>query len=253
MRIVELKNGVAIRTNINRLETQTQIRNANKGEPLKLIIADPPYGGIVDEEWDEIVSDSVYASWMVKVAQGLAGLCDYGASMYWFGGYGTKENRPFWRFLINVELKTSWQISTLITWKKKRAYGLGYKYLDTREEILHLVNGDPKKPLMFNVPLLDKERGYAGYSKKYPAKSKFLRRTNVWDDVTEILKGKKHKCQKPERLYEIMIETHTNPGDFVLDPFAGSGTLARACKKLGRKFILVEKSKKEFDKMLENI
>jgi len=253
MRIVELKDGYAIRGDALQQSVIDAITTRIGPRQLTLIIADPPYGGIVDEEWDKSEDDVAHSEWMIEATIALAGLCLDGASMYWFGGYGTADNRPFWRFLIDVELDTSWKISTLITWKKKRAYGLPYKYLDTREEILHLVNGDPKKPLMFNVPLLEKERGYAGYDLNHPAKSKFLRRTNVWDDVTEILKGKKHKCQKPERLYEIMIETHTNPGDFVLDPFAGSGTLARACKKLDRKFILVEKSKKEFEKMLENI
>jgi DNA modification methylase len=253
MRTVYLKNGVAIRANFSKSETLLEIEDILKGKKLKLITADPPYGGIVDEEWDKTENDIAYSNWMVDAANNLRFLCEPGASMYWFGGYGTSNNRPFWRFLIDVEMRTEWQISTLITWKKKRAYGLPYKYLDTREEILHLVNGDPKRPLLFNVPLLEKERGYTGYDSKYPAKSKFLRRTNVWNDVTEILRGKKHKTQKPERLYEIMIETHTKQGDWVLDPFAGSGTLARACKKLNRRFILVEKSKKEFAKMLENI
>ena len=253
MRIVELKNGIAIRGDIDSRTSLEAISIRVGPQQLKLIIADPPYGGIINEEWDKCSSDVGHSEWMLETCGELASLCQVGASMYWFGGYGTARNRPFWRFLINVELDTHWQISTLITWKKKRAYGLKYKYLDTREEILHLVNGDPKKPLQFNVPLLEKKRGYAGYDKDHPAKSEFLRRTNVWDDVTEILRGKKHVAQKPDRLYEIMIETHTSPGDWVLDPFAGSGTLARACSKLGRKFILVEKSKKEFEKMLENI
>jgi DNA modification methylase len=35
-----------------------------------------------------------------------------------------------------------------------------------------------------------------------------------------------------------------------LDPFAGAGTTALACRKLGRKFLVVEKDKKTFEKMV---
>lgn len=85
---------------------------------------------------------------------------------------------------------------------------------------------------------------------KYPAKSEFFRRTNVWDDVTEIMKGKTHINQKPRRLMEIPIEVHTEPGEWVLDPFAGSGTTAFAARHLGRRFIIVEEDPEEFDKTI---
>jgi DNA modification methylase len=51
-------------------------------------------------------------------------------------------------------------------------------------------------------------------------------------------KGRKaHSTQKPEELlYRIILAT-SNPGDLVLDPFAGSGTTAAVSKKLGRNFI----------------
>lgn len=103
-----------------------------------------------------------------------------------------------------------------------------------------LVMGD--KPATFHIPLLEEKRGYAGYNVKYPAKSEFLRRTNVWDDVTELFRGKIHPTEKPSRLAEIMIETSSNPGDLVLDPFAGSGSTGVAAKKLGREYLLIEKS-----------
>lgn len=75
---------------------------------------------------------------------------------------------------------------------------------------------------------------------KYPAKSEYLRRSNVWTDVTELFRGKIHDAEKPSRLAEIMIETSSNPGDLVLDPFAGSGSTGVAAKKLRRSCILLE-------------
>jgi DNA modification methylase len=106
---------------------------------------------------------------------------------------------------------------------------------------------------VFNIPLLDTKRGYAGYNKKYPAKSEFYRRTNVWMDVTEIMRGKVHPTQKAQRVIEIPIEVHTNPGEWVIDPFAGSGATGHAARKLGRKFVLIEKDEEMFNSMVQSL
>jgi site-specific DNA-methyltransferase (adenine-specific)/modification methylase len=60
---------------------------------------------------------------------------------------------------------------------------------------------------------------------------------------TNLTSGKEktiHPTQKPLELMEFLIETHTNEGDTVLDPFMGSGTTGVACKKLNRNFIGIE-------------
>ncbi len=46
---------------------------------------------------------------------------------------------------------------------------------------------------------------------------------------------------KPERLLERVIHIATNPGDVVLDCFAGSGTTAAVAHKMGRRWVTVEK------------
>ena len=50
----------------------------------------------------------------------------------------------------------------------------------------------------------------------------------------------KHPTQKPLALLERIILSATNPGDFVLDPFMGSGTTAAACALLARHFVGTE-------------
>ena len=45
---------------------------------------------------------------------------------------------------------------------------------------------------------------------------------------------------KPERLIERVINIATNPGDLVLDSFAGSGTTGAVAHKMGRRWIMVE-------------
>jgi site-specific DNA-methyltransferase (adenine-specific) len=46
-----------------------------------------------------------------------------------------------------------------------------------------------------------------------------------------------HPCPKPEPLMLELVEQFTDPGDVILDPFAGSGTTLYAAKRLGRRAI----------------
>jgi len=54
----------------------------------------------------------------------------------------------------------------------------------------------------------------------------------------------KHQGSFPEKLIEPFIRISSKPGDLVLDPFSGSGTVALVAKKLGRRFCGIELSKK---------
>lgn len=52
---------------------------------------------------------------------------------------------------------------------------------------------------------------------------------------------KAHPTQKPEALLYRTIMSSTNPDDVVLDPFFGTGTTGAVAKKLGRKYIGIER------------
>lgn len=54
------------------------------------------------------------------------------------------------------------------------------------------------------------------------------------------LERTEHPTQKPEELMRELIGRHTQPGDLVLDPYAGSGTTLVAAKRLGRRAIGIE-------------
>lgn len=49
-----------------------------------------------------------------------------------------------------------------------------------------------------------------------------------------------HAAKKPDALVEEIIQLLTNPGDLVLDPFSGEGTVALACERIGRRHISSE-------------
>jgi modification methylase len=55
---------------------------------------------------------------------------------------------------------------------------------------------------------------------------------------------KLHATQKPEALLERIVLGCTKPGDLVLDPFAGTGTTGAVAKRLGRRFILMEREER---------
>ena len=53
--------------------------------------------------------------------------------------------------------------------------------------------------------------------------------------------NKAHPTQKPEALLHRVLLASTRPGDLVLDPFFGTGTTGAAAKRLGRRFIGIER------------
>src|SRR5499427_774030 len=54
-------------------------------------------------------------------------------------------------------------------------------------------------------------------------------------------KKKLHPTQKPEALLARVILSSSRPDDLVLDPFAGTGTTGAVAKRLGRRFIGIER------------
>lgn len=222
---------------------------------VPLIIADPPYGNVLDVKWDRVEEAATeFAAWMYRWTRNweIMALQDGGAFYVW-GGIGIPGFRPFFHYVPMVEGRSGLTLSNLITWSKRRAYGVQHNYLFTREECAFFIKGDPKKPRTFNVPYTDELRGYEGYNKKYPARSPYKRRTNVWTDITEVMRGKVHPAQKPKGVIKVPILTHTKMGEWVIDPFAGSGTTGLAARDAGRNFILIEKDEAEYEKAIRRL
>ena len=57
---------------------------------------------------------------------------------------------------------------------------------------------------------------------------------------------KLHSTQKPESLLYRILLASTNKDDFIFDPFLGSGTTAVVAKKMGRKYLGIEREEKYF-------
>ena len=62
--------------------------------------------------------------------------------------------------------------------------------------------------------------------------------------ASEINERRVHPTQKPVALMRWILERWSKPGDLILDPYMGSGPVARACLDLGRRYIGIELEEK---------
>ena len=62
--------------------------------------------------------------------------------------------------------------------------------------------------------------------------------TNVWTDIVD--DARLHQWRKPPPQIERLIYNHTNAGDCVLDPFAGSHIVEEVCRRMGRSSLSIE-------------
>jgi DNA modification methylase len=88
--------------------------------------------------------------------------------------------------------------------------------------------------------------------KRYADEMEGIPVRDTWDDISSIQNGEKTKyaTQKPVKLLERILTLYSEKNDVCLDPFAGSGTLGRACRNLERSFILFDinpEAKEVFD------
>jgi site-specific DNA-methyltransferase (adenine-specific) len=69
--------------------------------------------------------------------------------------------------------------------------------------------------------------------------------TDVWWQTIVSPTGKErtgYPTQKPVKILERIVRVHSDPGDLVVDPFAGSGTTGEAAARLGRDYLLVDEN-----------
>jgi site-specific DNA-methyltransferase (adenine-specific) len=173
------------------------------------------------------------------------------------GAFVTTAAQPFTTTLINSNRE--WFRYELI-YRKHRSTG----YFDANRRPMRnheniLVFCDRRDTVPYNPqktpgkPYITKQHSvgevYEGYKKKPYNR---LTTVNTGDrfplsvldfDTTNQERGK-HPTQKPVELYKWLVRTYTNPGQLVLDPFAGSGTTGVACQETGRNFILIEQEPK---------
>jgi site-specific DNA-methyltransferase (adenine-specific) len=76
--------------------------------------------------------------------------------------------------------------------------------------------------------------------------------TSVWWHTIVSPTGREktgYPTQKPEGILRRMVAASTRPGDWCLDPFAGSGTLGAVASGLGRRYVLIDSNREAVDVM----
>lgn len=213
---------------------------------VDLIFADPPYnmqlGGelhrpdsstvdAVDDHWDKFTSmadyDAFTRAWMAAARRILSN-----RGTLWV--IGTYHN--IYR-VGTVMLDLGYWILNDVVWIKSNPTPQmkGVRYCNAHETLLWA-----KKSAS--------QEGYTFHYREMKAGNEDLQMRSDW--YFPICQGaerisvdgiKAHTTQKPEALLHRIIASTSNPGDLVFDPFCGSGTTAAVAKRLGRRYLTIDR------------
>jgi len=221
---------------------------------VRLVIADPPYYKVLlGEDWDNTWrNENDYLAWTLEWMQAAMRVLMPGGLLYCFGQLGKREHVMLH---LMSQAAAQFEFHDLIIWDRVVGYNDRRDSFTPAYEMILVLRktGDVYFDKSAVRERYDKAT-IAQYAKdkryKNPqARMEHLRQgkyaTNLWRIPS--LKGSSkekvgHPSQKPEALVERIIQSSSQTGDLVLDPFLGSGTTAVIAEKKQRRWIGIEKS-----------
>ena len=181
-------------------------------ESVPLIIADPPYGIAYHSNYHKernphkpMTNDWDFDPSIFFDASALA--MKDGGAMYVFTRW---DVYPLWMSWVQKPLK----VKNLIVWKKDN-WSAG----DLKGDF-----GNQYECIMFITKGRHLLRGH--------------RWSNVWEYSRIPSKKLRHPAEKPVDMVRRMVESSSDEGDLVVDPFCGSGTIGEAAKMCDRDFLM---------------
>jgi DNA modification methylase len=163
-----------------------------------------------------------------------------------YGGKEPPRLEPLPFRLADRATRAGWTLKDIIVWKKDKArpWSTRGRLRRTFELVLLLTKSDDYKYEVDRIrdPVRLK-RWWVQYPERYNPQGKIP--TNVWE-IPIPTQGSwrntaiQHACPLPPDLVERAILLSSDPGDVVLDPFAGSGVVVAESERLGRRGIGVE-------------
>ena len=211
-----------------------------------LLIADPPYNltkQFGSEKFTSTTEDE-YEGWLDSWLRLCPPLLKPTASIYICGD---------WRSSAAIQRVGSryFRLRNRITWEREKGRGARANWKNSSEDIWFFTVSED---FTFNLDAVKhRRRVIAPYRENGKPKDwdetsggnyRDTHPSNIWTDLTvpfwSMRENTDHPTQKPEKLLAKIILASTNPGDLILDPFAGSGTTAVVAKKLGRDFVAIE-------------
>ena len=143
-----------------------------------------------------------------------------------------------------------------ISWERDKGRAAADNWKNCLEDIWYYTKSDE---YIFNLeavkmqrtvlaPYRDNKGTPKDWQEENGKKIRFTAPSNIWTDITipfwSMAENTEHPTQKPEKLIAKLILASSNEGDMVFDPFVGSGTTAVAAKKLGRRYLGIERERK---------
>ncbi len=216
-------------------------------ESVDLVFADPPYNlqlrgdlkrpddsrvDAVDDDWDKFSSFSAYddftRAWLLACRR----VMKPAATLWVIGSYHNI-------FRVGTVLQDIgfWILNDVI-WRKSNPMPnfRGRRFTNAHETMIWAARGQDAKAYTFNYEALK-----AG-NDDVQMRSDWTLPLCTGEERLKNPDGKKlHPTQKPESLLARVILSSSRPDDLVLDPFCGTGTTGTVAKRLGRRFIGVER------------
>jgi modification methylase len=214
---------------------------------VDLVFADPPYNlqlqgdlkrpddsrvDAVDDDWDKFASFSAYddftRAWLLacrRVMKPSGTLWVIGSYHNIFRVGSILQDLGFW-------------ILNDVVWRKTNPMPnfRGRRFTNAHETLIWAAREPNAKGYTFNYEAL--KAGNDGVQMR----SDWSIPLCTGEERLKGRDGKKlHPTQKPEGLLARVILSASRPDDLVLDPFSGTGTTGAAARRLGRRFIGVER------------
>lgn len=215
-------------------------------QTVDLTFLDPPFNqGKEYPNHDDNLPDTVYWEWMEIICRKIFRLTSKGGAIYFMQREKNAE------FVLRCLRNTGWTLQNLIIWKKlTSAVPNTNKFGKHYQIIAFATKGN--KPRLFNRLRIDPPLP-PNYKNE---RQQGMYVTDVWDDIRELTSGyyageeplrnpdgsRFHKQQSPIQLLLRILLSSSMPGDWILDPFAGTGTTLVVARQLGRNAIGIEKS-----------
>jgi site-specific DNA-methyltransferase (adenine-specific) len=213
---------------------------------VDLLILDPPYnlnkkfGGEQFREMTLAEYEKWFESWFVKILPTLKPT----ATLYVCGDWKSSA-------ALHCVLEKHVTVRNRITWEREKGRGAKTNWKNASEDIWFCTMSNDYH---FDVEAVKlKRKVIAPYRENGLPKDwdetddgdfRLTHPSNLWTDLTvpfwSMPENTDHPTQKPEKLIAKLMLASSREGDFVFDPFLGSGTTAAVAKKLGRNFLGIE-------------
>lgn len=139
-----------------------------------------------------------------------------------------------------------------ITWQREKGYGAKANWKNGMEDVWFATNGDG---YVFNLDAVKiRKRVNAPYRENGKPKDWVETKSGSWRDTCpsncrdgitvpfwSMPENTAHPTHKPEKLIAKIVLASSREDDVVFDPFLGSGTTSVVAKKLGRRWVGIER------------